>query len=383
MSISKEKNDAVQKLLLEADKKFGKGSAQFGNHKIESFPILASTGSLNLDVAIGIMGIPKGRIMEAYGAESSGKTTIALHMIREVQKAGGVCAFIDAEHALDRFWAIKLGVNVEDLIISQPNSGEEGLALAEMYVDSGVIDFIVVDSVSALTPRVEIEGEIGDSHIGLQARLMGQALRKITPKCGAKGSTILFLNQIRYKIGVLFGSPETTSGGNALKFFASVRMRVSNDGSISDKDDTIGQKSKEIKVKFDKNKLAPPFMVARCKLNTNEEDHNYGIDKYEELVDIAVAKGIMNKAGTWYSYNEERLGQGKKNIAIYFKNNIKIYEEIYNKVIENIQETQKDLINSFASNMEKLSEKTSEEKPKRTSVKKEEIENKDDKEKSE
>ena len=354
--MTKEKQEKIDKLFMEANKKFGKGASQFGNSKIEAFPIFSSTGSLNLDIAFGIMGIPKGRIIELFGAESSGKTTLALVMIANIQKAGGICAFVDAEHALDRLWAMKLGVNVDELIISQPDSGEDALSLTEMYIESDAIDFVAVDSVAALTPLAEIEGEMGDAQMGAQARLMGKGLRKISPKCGKHNCTVLFLNQIRMKIGVMFGSPETTPGGNALKFFSSIRMRISNNGSITDKSDETGQFSKDIKIKVLKNKLAPPFMIAKCKLHTNEVDRVYGFDSYEELVNLAVIDGIINKAGSWYSYKGERLGQGSANVAKFFKENPSIYAEVYNKIIGNIQETQKAVIDSFSQTVRETAE---------------------------
>jgi len=372
MSISKEKLSKIEELISKSEKSFGKGIVQFGEKKIEPFPIIASTGSLNLDLALGIMGIPRGRIVEIYGPESGGKTTLALHMIRETQKVGGICAFVDVEHALDPLWAMKLGVNMDELLCTQPDSGEEALSMVENYAESGVIDLIIVDSVAALSTRAEIDGEMTDQQMGATARLMGKGLRKLTPKIGNSNCCVVFINQIRMKIGVMFGSPETTTGGNALKFAASIRLDIRNDGK-GDIDDTLGQKSKEIKVKVVKNKVAPPFKIARLTLNTDEENNLYGFDKYEELVDICVSKELIRKAGAWYSYGEERIGQGKSNAANYLRTNTVVYETLYKKVLEDIHQSQINLMNSFSSKMTEIKESL-DDKPTKRRGKKEEVE---------
>jgi recombination protein RecA len=368
MSISQDKLKKIDELIMKSEKSFGKGIVQFGERKIEPFPIICSTGSLELDIAIGIMGIPKGRIIEIYGPESGGKTTTALHMIRECQKVGGVAAFVDVEHALDPIWAMKIGVNMDELLVTQPDSGEEALSMAETYAESGVIDLIVIDSVAALATRAEIDGEMTDMQMGATARLMGKGLRKMTPKISNSNACVVFINQIRMKIGVMFGSPETTTGGNALKFAASIRLDVRNDGK-GDVDEGFGQKSKNIKVKVVKNKVAPPFKVANLTLNTDEENHIYGFNKYEELLDICVSKELIKKSGTWFSYGEERIGQGKSNAAKWLKENDTTFQILYKKVLEDIHQSQIDIMNSFSSKMQEIAEEI---KPKRRG-KKEEI----------
>lgn len=353
MAINKEKSDKIDKLIFESEKKFGKGIIQFGERKIELIPIHCSTGSLELDIALGVMGVPKAKIIEIYGPESSGKTTLTLHIIRECQKAGGICAFVDAEHALDLIWASKIGVNVNELLVSQPDCGEDALEMVENYVDSGIVDIIVIDSVAALTPKAEIAGDMGDSHMGLQARLMSQALRKLTAKVAKSNCTLIFINQIRSKIGVMFGSPETTTGGNALKFYSSIRLDIRND-SGKDVDEETGQRSKDSKVKVVKNKVAPPFRVARLTLYTDEENRIYGYDKYSELIDICVSQDLIKKAGSWYSYNEERIGQGKANASKFLRDNKNIYDTLYNKIVEDINKTQLDIIGSFNSTVNEM-----------------------------
>ena len=279
-----------------------------------------STGSLGLDIALGIGGLPKGRIIEIYGPESSGKTTMALHTIAEAQKNSGICAFVDAEHALDPVYARKLGVNLEDLLISQPDTGEQALEIADTLVRSGAVDVLVIDSVAALTPRAEIEGEMGDSLPGLQARLMSQALRKLTASISRSNTMVIFINQIRMKIGVMFGSPETTTGGNALKFYASVRLDIRRIGSIKDRDEVVGNQTR---IKVVKNKLAPPFKQVEFDIMYGE-----GVSKNGELLDLGVKAGIVEKSGAWFSYNSERLGQGRENSKNFLSENPEIAEEI-------------------------------------------------------
>jgi recombination protein RecA len=283
-----------------------------------------STGSIGLDIALGIGGVPKGRIIEVYGPESSGKTTLALHVVSEAQKRGGTCAFIDAEHALDPAYAKKLGVNVEELLISQPDAGEQALEIADTLVRSGAIDVLVVDSVAALVPRAELEGEMGDTHVGLQARLMSQALRKLTASVARSNTLIIFINQIRMKIGVMFGSPETTTGGNALKFYSSVRLDIRRIGAIKDRDEVVGNATR---VKVVKNKLAPPFKQVEFDIMYGE-----GISKTGELLDLGVKAGVVEKSGAWYSYGDERIGQGRENAKIFLKENQAVATEIEDKI---------------------------------------------------
>ena len=285
---------------------------------------VVSTGSLGLDIALGIGGLPKGRIVEIYGPESSGKTTMTLQAIAECQKQGGVCAFIDAEHALDPVYARKLGVNTDDLLLSQPDNGEQALEITDMLVRSGAVDMIVIDSVAALTPRAEIEGEMGDSHMGLQARLMSQALRKITGNAKRSNCMVVFINQIRMKIGVMFGSPETTTGGNALKFYASVRMDIRRIGAVKNGDEIIGNQTR---VKVIKNKMAPPFRQAEFEITYGE-----GTNHLAEVIDLGVEIGAVGKAGSWYSYGDEKIGQGKANSVLFLKENPAIAQEIEAKI---------------------------------------------------
>ena len=299
------KNKALNAALSQIEKQFGKNTVmRLGDNTVQAVEAV-STGSLTLDIALGIGGLPKGRIIEIYGPESSGKTTMTLQAIAECQKAGGTCAFIDAEHALDPQYARKLGVDIDNLLVSQPDNGEQALEIADMLVRSGAIDMIVVDSVAALTPRAEIEGEMGDSHMGLQARLMSQALRKITGNAKRSNCMVIFINQIRMKIGVMFGSPETTTGGNALKFYASVRLDIRRVGQVKEGDEIIGS---ETKVKVVKNKMAPPFREALFQIL-----YGKGVNHLGELVDLAVQQNIVQKAGAWYSYQGDKIGQGKNN----------------------------------------------------------------------
>lgn len=319
-----EKDKALEAALSQIERAFGKGSimrlGQNTNIDIEAI----STGSLGIDIALGIGGMPKGRIVEIYGPESSGKTTLALSVIAQAQKKGGTCAFIDAEHALDPSYAKKIGVNVEDLLISQPDSGEQALEIADTLVRSGAIDVMVVDSVAALVPKAELEGEMGDSHMGLQARLMSQALRKLTSTVARSNTLIIFINQIRMKIGVMFGNPETTTGGNALKFYASVRIDIRRVGAIKDKDNVIGSQTR---VKIVKNKVAPPFKTVDFDIMYGE-----GISQTGELIDLGVKSGIIDKAGAWFSYNGEKIGQGRENAKNFLRDNPAIAEEIENKI---------------------------------------------------
>ena len=322
MDANKEK--ALQAALQQIDRQFGKGTVmRLGDKEQERIPSV-STGSLGLDVALGIGGLPRGRIVEIYGPESSGKTTLTLQVIAEAQKKGGTCAFIDAEHALDPIYAEKLGVNVGDLIISQPDTGEQALEVADMLVRSGAIDVLVVDSVAALTPKAEIEGEMGDHHVGLQARLMSQALRKITGNIKNANCMAIFINQIRMKIGVMFGNPETTTGGNALKFYSSVRLDIRRIGSVKDGDEVIGS---ETRVKVVKNKVAPPFKQTEFQIL-----YGQGINRLGEILDYGVKLGFVDKAGAWYSYNGDKIGQGKNNAIQYLRENTETAEFLEDKI---------------------------------------------------
>lgn len=308
--------------LSQIQRQFGKGAVmrmgdiELANHDIQT----VSTGSLTLDAALGIGGLPKGRIVEIYGPESSGKTTLALHAIAECQKQGGTAIFIDAEHALDPAYARRLGVNVDDLLVSQPDHGEQGLEISDILVNSGSVDIIVIDSVAALTPKAEIEGEMGETQVGLQARLMSKALRKITANISRSGTLVIFINQIRMKIGVMFGNPETTTGGNALKFYASVRLDIRRIGAIKKGDEIIGN---ETRVKVVKNKLAPPFKKAEFEIRFNE-----GISKLSELINLGVEHNLLEKSGAWYSYKGEKIGQGKDNVRLYLTENPQVADEI-------------------------------------------------------
>ncbi len=318
---SVDKGKALDAALSQIERAFGKGSImKLGkNEKVVEIETI-STGSLGLDIALGVGGLPKGRVIEIYGPESSGKTTMTLHTVAEAQKKGGICAFIDAEHALDPVYARKLGVNLEELLISQPDTGEQALEIADTLVRSGAIDVLVIDSVAALTPRAEIEGEMGDSLPGLQARLMSQALRKLTSSISRSNTMVIFINQIRMKIGVMFGSPETTTGGNALKFYSSVRLDIRRIGSVKDRDEVVGNQTR---VKVVKNKLAPPFKQVEFDIMYGE-----GVSKTGELIDLGVKAGIVEKSGAWFSYNSERLGQGRENAKTFLKENPKFANEI-------------------------------------------------------
>ena len=319
-----EKDKELDAALSQIERAFGKGSimrlGQNTNIDIEAIP----TGSLGIDIALGIGGLPKGRIIEIYGPESSGKTTLALSVIAQAQKRNGTCAFIDAEHALDPSYAKKIGVDIENLLVSQPDSGEQALEIADTLVRSGAIDVMVVDSVAALVPKAELEGEMGDAHMGLQARLMSQALRKLTATVARSNTLIIFINQIRMKLGVMFGNPETTTGGNALKFYASVRMDIRRVGAIKDKDEVIGSQTR---VKIVKNKVAPPFKTVDFDIMYGE-----GISKTGELIDLGVKSGIIEKAGAWFSYNGDKIGQGRENAKRYLMDNPAVADEIENKI---------------------------------------------------
>jgi recombination protein RecA len=316
---------ALAQALGQIEKQFGKGSVmRLGDGTAAKDIEAISTGSIGLDVALGIGGVPKGRVVEIYGPESSGKTTLTLQIIAEAQKIGGTAAFVDAEHALDPQYAEKLGVNVDELLVSQPDTGEQALEITDMLVRSGAVDVIVVDSVAALTPKAEIEGEMGDTHVGLQARLMSQALRKLTGNIKRSNAMVIFINQIRMKIGVMFGSPETTTGGNALKFYASVRMDIRRIGAIKKGDEVTGNQTR---VKVVKNKVAPPFKMAEFEILYGE-----GISREGEIIDLGVANGIVDKAGSWYSYGDDRIGQGKENVREYLKQNPETSKEIEAKI---------------------------------------------------
>jgi recombination protein RecA len=324
---SMEKNKALDAALTQIERAFGKGSImRMGQRTIDEQIDVISSGSLGLDLALGIGGFPRGRIIEIYGPESSGKTTLALHAIAEAQKRGGTCAFVDAEHALDPTYARKLGVDVDNLLISQPDAGEQALEIADTLVRSGAIDVLVVDSVAALVPRAELEGEMGDTHVGLQARLMSQALRKLTGSVSKSKTMLIFLNQIRLKIGVMFGNPETTSGGNALKFYASVRMEIRRTGSIKDRENVTGNATR---VKVAKNKLAPPFREAEFDIMFGE-----GISKVGELIDLGVKAGIVEKSGSWFSFDSQRIGQGRENAKQFLRDNKGAAETIEKRIRE-------------------------------------------------
>ena len=321
------KGKALSAALSQIEKQFGKGSVmRLGDGGTIANVEVVPTGSLGLDIALGVGGLPRGRVVEIYGPESSGKTTLTLQVIAEVQKLGGTAAFIDAEHALDPAYAKKLGVNIDDLLVSQPDSGEQALEITDMLVRSSAVDVVVVDSVAALTPKAEIEGEMGDSHMGLQARLMSQALRKLTANIKRSNALVIFINQIRMKIGVMFGNPETTTGGNALKFYASVRLDIRRIGSIKKGEEVIGNQTR---VKVVKNKMAPPFR--QCEFDILYDE---GISKEGELIDLGVAHGVIEKSGAWYSYNKDRIGQGKDNTRQFLKENQAIAAEIEARIRE-------------------------------------------------
>lgn len=333
MSADKEaKLKALQLTLDKLDKTYGKGTVmKLGDSAVEEVDAIPS-GSLGLDLALGVMGYPRGRIIEIYGPESSGKTTLTLHAIAEAQKAGGIAAFIDAEHAFDRFYAQKLGIDIDNLIISQPDNGEQALEIAENLIRSGAIDIVVIDSVAALTPKSEIEGEMGDSKMGLHARLMSQALRKLTGTISKTNCTVFFINQLREKIGVMFGNPETTTGGNALKFYASVRLDIRKSTQIKDGDNVMGNRTK---VKIIKNKVAPPFRTAEFDIMYGE-----GISKTGEILDLAVDFEIVKKAGSWFSYGDTKLGQGRDAVKALIKDNPELQEELEERIKQHIKEEQ-------------------------------------------
>ena len=319
------KRKALAAALTQIERQFGKGTVmRLGDAGVARDIEVISTGSLGLDIALGVGGLPRGRVVEIYGPESSGKTTLALQVVAEAQKAGGCAAFIDAEHAMDPVYAAKLGANVDDLLISQPDTGEQALEIADMLVRSGAVDVVVIDSVAALTPKAEIEGEMGDSHVGLQARLMSQALRKLTANIKRSNTLVIFINQIRMKIGVMFGNPETTTGGNALKFYASVRLDIRRTGAIKKGEEVIGN---ETRVKVVKNKVAPPFKQADFEILYGE-----GISRLGEIIDLGAKTGLLDKSGAWYSYNGTRVGQGKDNVRTYLKENSELARELEAKI---------------------------------------------------
>ena len=345
--MSMDKQKALEAALSQIERQFGKGTV----FKMEDGQVVKniksiSTGSLGLDMALGIGGLPRGRIIEIYGPESSGKTTLSLHLLAEAQKAGGTCAFVDAEHALDTGYAEKLGVNVQNMLVSQPDSGEQALEITDTLVRSGAVDVVVVDSVAALTPRAELEGEMGDSHVGLQARLMSQALRKLTSNVSKTDCMVIFINQIRMKIGVMFGSPETTTGGNALKFYSSVRLDIRRIGALKDKDEVIGNVTR---VKVVKNKVAPPFKQVEFDILYGE-----GISKTGEILDMGVKDGLIEKAGAWFSYNGQRIGQGRENSRQWLKEHPQEMAELERK----IREKGGLVVNESESTVEPLAEKT-------------------------
>ncbi|MBE7637441.1 recombinase RecA [Sneathiella sp. P13V-1] len=324
---SMDKKKALEAAMGQIERAFGKGSVmKLGQQEALDIEAI-STGSLGLDIALGIGGLPKGRIVEIYGPESSGKTTLALHVVAEAQKAGGTCAFVDAEHALDPVYARKLGVDIDELLISQPDTGEQSLEIADTLVRSGAVDVLIIDSVAALVPQAELEGEMGDTHVGLQARLMSQALRKLTGSISRSNCMVIFINQIRMKIGVMFGNPETTTGGNALKFYASVRLDIRRIGQIKNKEDIVGNQTR---VKVVKNKVAPPFKVVEFDIMYGE-----GISKMGEILDLGVKAEIVEKSGSWYSYDSQRIGQGREQAKTFLKENPEMTAEIENKIRAN------------------------------------------------
>lgn len=318
------KKDALDQALLQIEKQYGKGAIMKLGEQVNQPIDVIPTGCLTLDLALGIGGIPRGRVVEIYGPESSGKTTVSLHIIAETQKLGGTAAFIDAEHALDPIYAEKLGVTLSDLLVSQPDNGEQALNICEMLVKSGSVDIVVVDSVAALTPKAEIDGEMGDNHVGLQARMMSQALRKLTGIINKSNTTVIFINQLREKVGVMFGSPETTTGGKALKFYSSIRLDVRKVDTIKDGTNIVGNRTK---VKVVKNKLAPPFRIAEFDIV-----YGKGVSQVGCLVDLALQADIIKKSGSWFSYNDEKIGQGKENVKAYLESNKELYDEIMEKV---------------------------------------------------
>jgi recombination protein RecA len=323
MAVSEDKVKALESTMTQVERQFGKGAImKLGSRPLTDWPVI-STSSLSLDKALGIGGLPRGRVVEIFGPEASGKTTLALHAVAEAQKNDGIAAFIDAEHAIDIGYTKRLGVNCDELLISQPDTGEQALEIADMLVRSGAIDILVIDSVAALVPRAEIEGEMGDSHMGLQARLMSQALRKLTGSIGKTMTTVIFINQIRMKIGVVFGNPETTTGGNALKFYSSVRLDIRRIGAIKDGQEVVGNRTR---VRVVKNKMAPPFTEAEFDITYGE-----GISKTGDLIDVGANEGIIDKSGSWYSYQGERIGQGRENVKRFLVENQDMCDEIYQK----------------------------------------------------
>ncbi len=354
--MDEQRKQALAAALGQIERQFGKGTVmRMGDSAASRNIDVISSGSLTLDLALGIGGLPKGRVIEIYGPESSGKTTMTLHAIAECQKAGGTAAFIDAEHALDPGYAKKLGVNIDELLISQPDTGEQALEVTDMLVRSGGVDMVVIDSVAALTPKAEIEGDMGDSHMGLQARLMSQALRKLTANIKRSNTMVVFINQIRMKIGVMFGSPETTTGGNALKFYASVRLDIRRIGAIKKGDEIVGNATR---VKVVKNKMAPPFKQAEFEIRYGE-----GVSHVGELLDLGVQEGLVNKAGSWYSYKGEKIGQGKDNSGTYLKENPKIADELEALIREKLlpknetEEATKEVIDTKTGEVKKTSAK--------------------------
>lgn len=321
-----QKQKALDAALGQIEKQFGKGSVMRLGDGQQIHVEAVSTGSLSLDIALGVGGLPRGRVIEIYGPESSGKTTLALHAVSEIQKAGGTAAFVDAEHAMDPSYAEKIGVNIDDLLVSQPDTGEQALEITDMLVRSGAVDIVVVDSVAALTPKAEIEGDMGDHHVGLQARLMSQALRKLTANIKRSNTIVIFINQIRMKIGVMFGNPETTTGGNALKFYASVRLDIRRIGALKKADEVIGN---ETRVKVVKNKVSPPFKEAVFDIL-----YGVGVSRESEIIDLGVKCNLIDKAGAWYSYNGDRIGQGKENVRVFLKENAEIAQDIEGKIRE-------------------------------------------------
>ena len=348
-SMDKDKSKALDAALSQIERNFGKGSIMKlgkGNKSMDVDTV--STGSLGLDIALGIGGLPRGRVVEIYGPESSGKTTLALHCVAEAQKKGGICAFIDAEHALDPIYARKLGVNVDELLISQPDHGEQALEIADTLVRSGAVDVLVVDSVAALVPRAELEGEMGDQLPGLQARLMSQALRKLTASINKSNTMVIFINQIRMKIGVMYGSPETTTGGNALKFYASVRLDIRRIGAIKERDEVVGNQTR---VKVVKNKLAPPFRMVEFDIMYGE-----GVSKNGELIDLGVKAGVVEKSGAWFSYDSQRIGQGRENAKTFLKENPDVAAKIEAAVRANSGQIAEQIINKEPGDEEEAAE---------------------------
>ena len=350
MSIAENKARALESAMTQVERQFGKGAImKLGDKPVMEVPVI-STSALSLDAALGIGGLPRGRVVEIFGPEASGKTTLALHAVAEAQKNDGVAAFIDAEHAIDIGYAKRLGVNADDLLVSQPDTGEQALEITDMLVRSGAIDILVIDSVAALVPRAEIEGEMGDSHMGLQARLMSQALRKLTGTIGKTMTTVIFINQIRMKIGVVFGNPETTTGGNALKFYSSVRLDIRRIGAIKDGQEVVGNRTR---VRVVKNKMAPPFTEAEFDISYGE-----GISKTGDLIDVGVNADIVDKSGSWYSYQGERIGQGRENVKRFLAENQDMYDDIYRKCREALGFADKEADKEADQEAEKVVEKT-------------------------